>query len=53
MTRGELDAAAVALFGEGATLNDLIAKETDARSFAEDVLGFAPAAEDVTVGAAA
>ena len=34
MTRGELDAAAVALFGECATLNDLIAKETDARSFA-------------------
>lgn len=42
MTVEELNAAATALLGPGATVDDLIPAEVTARDFAEEVLGFLP-----------
>ena len=53
MTREELDAAAEALLGPGATVEDLIPEAVTARDFAEETLGFhldLGADEDTTRG---
>jgi hypothetical protein len=42
MSAEELNAAAAALLGPGATIHDLIPVEVTAKGFAEDVLGFLP-----------
>ena len=42
MSEAELNAAAEALLGPGATLEDLVPAEVTARDFAEEVLGFLP-----------
>jgi hypothetical protein len=45
MTRGELDAAAAAILGPGATAEDLIPETVDAAEFARGVLGVGGADE--------
>ena len=44
-------AAAAKLMGRGATLEDLVPETVSAREFAEDVLGFVGAAEEIPVDA--
>ena len=51
MSREELVAAAAKLMGRGATLEDLVPETVSAREFAEDVLGFVGAAEEIPVDA--
>jgi len=51
MSREELVAAAAKLMGRGATLEDLVPETVTAREFAEDVLGFVGAAEEIPVDA--
>ena len=51
MSREELVTAAAKLMGRGATLEDLVPETVSAREFAEDVLGFVGAAEEIPVDA--